>query len=361
MPEVDGCTLFERIRAIRECSALPVFMLSSSAQGGESARCRQIGIAAYLTKPVRPSELLDAICGALVTSEQALPPAPAARGSVPEERPGMKILLAEDNATNRVLATRLLEKHGHTIVTAENGRQAIDILERQKFDAVLMDLQMPEMDGLEAIHAIREKEKTKGGHLPIIALTAHAMKGDRERCLAAGADDYITKPIRTRELFAALERVVKTSRTPDGEHLTPDARAAATTNEIAPRPAKANDAGASDEILDVDGALGRMAGDRELLEEVARLFEEEGAKMLDALRQAVAAQDVPLLLRLAHTIKGSSANISALAVARAAEEIENLLRSGSLKELSGPIERLAIELDRLHTEIDLQFRKVTQN
>jgi HPt (histidine-containing phosphotransfer) domain-containing protein len=125
--------------------------------------------------------------------------------------------------------------------------------------------------------------------------------------------------------------------------------------------ATANLANASEEILDVDGALGRMAGDRELLEEVARLFEEEGAKMLDALRQAVAAQDVPLLLRLAHTIKGSSANIGALAVARAAEEIENQLRSDSPKGLSGPIERLAIELDRLHTEIDLQFRKVTQN
>ena len=360
MPNIDGCALFERIRAIRECGALPVFMLSSSAQEGESARCRQIGIAAYLTKPVRPSELLDAICGVLVPSEQPLPLAPAVRRSVPDQRLGMKILLAEDNATNRVLATRLLEKQGHTIVLAENGRQAIEILERQKVDAVLMDLQMPEMDGLEAIHAIREKEKAKGGHLPIIALTAHAMKGDRERCLAAGADDYVTKPIRTQELLAALERVVKTSRTQDGERLAPDARPAATAREITPRPAKRNGANASEEILDVDGSLGRMGGDRELLEEVARLFEEEAVKMLDALRQALAAQDVPLLLRLAHTIKGSSANIGAIAVTHAAEEIENQLRSGSLKGLSGPIERLAIELDRLRTEIDLQLRKVTQ-
>jgi two-component system, sensor histidine kinase and response regulator len=361
MPDVDGCALFERIRAIRECNALPVFMLSSSAQGGESAHCRQMGVSAYLTKPVRPSELLDAICGALVTSEQALPLAPAEQPSVSQQRPGMNILLAEDNATNRVLATRLLEKHGHTIALAENGRQAIEVLERQKVDAVLMDLQMPEMDGLEAIHAIRDKEKTAGGHLPIIALTAHAMKGDRERCLAAGADDYITKPIRIQELLAALERVVKTSRAPDGERLTSDARPAAAAREITPRPAKTNGANASEEILDVDGALGRMAGDRELLEDVARLFEEEGVKMLDALRQALAAQDVPLLSRLAHTIKGSSSNIGALAVTHAAEEIEEQLRSGSLEGLSGPIERLAIELGRLRTEIDLLFRKVTQS
>jgi PAS domain S-box-containing protein len=361
MPNVDGCTLFEKIRSIREYSALPVFMLSSSAQGGESARCRQMGVSAYLTKPVRPSELLDAICGALVTSEQALPLAPAARRSVPEQRLGMKILLAEDNATNRVLATRLLEKHGHTIVLAENGRQAIEVLERQKVDAVLMDLQMPEMDGIEAIHAIREKEETRGGHLPIIALTAHAMKGDRERCLAAGADDYITKPIRTQELLAALKRVVETSRAPSGEYLTSDARLAVPIHEITPRHVKTNRTNASEEVLDVDAALGRMAGDRELLEDVARLFEEEGAKMLGGLHQALAAQDVPLLSRLAHTIKGSSSNIGALAVSHAAEEIEKQLRSGSLEGLSGPIERLAIELERLRTEIELLFRKVTQS
>jgi CheY-like chemotaxis protein/HPt (histidine-containing phosphotransfer) domain-containing protein len=361
MPDVDGFMLFERIRAIHEFSTLPVFVLSSSAQGGEGARCRQIGIAAYLTKPVRPSELLDAICNVLATSDRALPPSPSAQRSIPEERSGMTILLAEDNATNRVLATRLLEKHGHTIVLAENGRQAIEILDRQKVDAVLMDLQMPEMDGIEAIHAIREKEKTAGGHLPIIALTAHAMKGDRERCLNAGADDYVTKPIRTQELFAALERVMEPSRAPDREHLTPDAQPAVATHETTPVIVETNSTNASEEILDVDGALGRMAGDRDLLEEVARLFEEEGVKMLDGIRQAWAAQDVPLLVRLAHTVKGSSANIGALAVTHAAEEIENQLRSGSLEGLSGPIERLTVEMDRLRAEIDLLFRKVTQS
>ncbi len=119
----------------------------------------------------------------------------------------MKVLLAEDNAVNRTLAIRLLEKHGHTVVVVENGRQALEVLERETVDLVLMDVQMPEMDGLEATAAIREKEKKTGNHLPIIALTAHAMKGDREKCLAAGTDDYLTKPIRTADLFAAIDRL----------------------------------------------------------------------------------------------------------------------------------------------------------
>jgi len=360
MPDVDGFTLFQRIRASREFTAPPVFLLSSSAQGGEGARCRQIGIAAYLTKPVRPSELLDAICSALASSDRALPLSPVAPRPILKERPGMKILLAEDNATNRVLATRLLEKHGHTIVVAENGRQAIEILERQKVDAVLMDLQMPEMDGIEAIHAIREKEKTATGHIPIIALTAHAMKGDRERCLEAGADDYVTKPIRAPELLTALERVMETPGGRAVAKLPPDAPSSVANHEASPLPAEAHNPNAPEEILDVVGALGRMAGDRELLEEVARLFEEECGKMLYEIRQAWTAQDVPLLLRLTHTVKGSSANIGALAVTHAAEEIEKQLRSGSLNGLGSPVDRLAIELDRLRTEIDLLFPKVTQ-
>ncbi len=134
----------------------------------------------------------------------------------------MKVLLAEDNAVNRTLATRLLQKHGHTVVVVENGRQALDALERETVDLVLMDVQMPEMDGLEATAAIREKEKKTGHHLPIIALTAHAMKGDREKCLAAGTDDYLTKPIRTADLFAAVERLrnTKTNAAPEAPAIT---------------------------------------------------------------------------------------------------------------------------------------------
>ena len=359
MPDVDGFALFDRIRAIREFSALPVFMLSSSAQGGESVRCRQIGIAAYLTKPVRPSELLDAILSALATADRTHALSPTARRPVRAGRTGMKILLAEDNATNRILATRLLEKHGHTIVVAENGRQAIEIFERQKVDVALMDLQMPEMDGLEAIHAIREKERTAGGHLPIIALTAHAMKGDRERCLEAGADEYVTKPIRTQELFAALERVRKASDTRPAETLPPGAEPSTAPHEITSATANVDDENVSEEILDVHGALRRMQGDRELLEEVSRLFLEECPKLLDGIRQALAARDARLLERFAHTVKGSAANIEARAVSRVAAEIARRARSGNLEQVHGPIERLATEMGRLRTEIDSLFRKVT--
>jgi CheY-like chemotaxis protein/HPt (histidine-containing phosphotransfer) domain-containing protein len=358
MPEVDGFALFERIRAIPEFSALPVLLLSSSAQGGEGERCRQLGISSYLTKPVKPSELFDAILSALAISGRTQPSSPTEPRSLPEGRKGMKILLAEDNPTNRILATRLLEKHGHTIVVAENGRQAIEILERQTVDAVLMDLQMPEMDGLEAIRAIREKEKAAGGHLPIIALTARAMNGDRERCLEAGADDYVTKPIRTPELLAALDRVGCASNARGVETLPSDAEPAASSETIC-RTTEKNAANTSEQILDVNEALQRMEGNRELLEEVTRLFQEECPKSLDGIRQAWAAHDAQLLERLAHTVKGSSANIGARAISEVAEEIETQVRSGNLERTASQIERLAAEMDRLRIEIDSQFPKVT--
>ena len=179
-------------------------MLSSSAQRGELALSKQLGVGAYLIKPVQSSELFDAIASLVCT------PATATAGSAPlSEAKGkaMRVLLAEDNAINRKLATRLLEKHGYTVIETENGRAALDALERERVDLVLMDVQMPVMDGFEAIRIIRTSEQGTDGHLPIIALTAHAMKGDRERCLAAGADDYLTKPIRTAALLDALERL----------------------------------------------------------------------------------------------------------------------------------------------------------
>ena len=184
----------------------PDLLLSSSVGQGEAARCRQLGVASWLTKPVQPSELLDAILAALSKPTETPQPSPAPLDTALDETPRMKVLLAEDNAVNRKLATTLLEKRGHIVVVTENGQEALDALERENVDLVLMDVQMPVMDGFEAIHAIRAKERSTGAHLPIIAVTAHAMKGDRERCLEAGADDYVTKPIRLAELLAAMNR-----------------------------------------------------------------------------------------------------------------------------------------------------------
>jgi two-component system, sensor histidine kinase and response regulator len=207
MPEMDGFALAECIKRNPEWGAATIMMLSSAGQRGDAKRCRELGVAAYLTKPVRQAELLDAILTALGTSPtKEASPALVTRHSLRENSHHLRILLAEDNAVNQVLAVRLLEKRGHRVTVAGNGKEALATLEKDSFDLVLMDVQMPEMDGFEATAVIREKEKASGTHLPVIAMTAHAMAGDRERCLDAGMDDYIAKPIRPQELEELLKR-----------------------------------------------------------------------------------------------------------------------------------------------------------
>jgi signal transduction histidine kinase/DNA-binding response OmpR family regulator len=207
MPEMDGFAVAESIQRSPEGRAATIMMLSSAGQPGDAKRCRELGIASYLTKPVQQAELLEAILTALGASPvRNSSPALVTRYSLRENSHHLRILLVEDNAVNRVLAVRLMEKYGHKVTVAGNGKEALAALERSSFDAVLMDVQMPEMDGFEATAAIREKEKTSGNHLPIIAMTAHAMVGDRKRCLEAGMDDDIAKPIRPEELTELLGR-----------------------------------------------------------------------------------------------------------------------------------------------------------
>jgi signal transduction histidine kinase/DNA-binding response OmpR family regulator len=207
MPEMDGFAFAEVVRRNPGWNGATIMMLSSAGQRGDARRCRELGVAAYLTKPVRQGELLDAILTALGTkpSPQAAPVL-VTRHSLRENSAHLRILLVEDNSVNQVFALRLLEKAGHTVALAGNGREALAVLEKQSCDLVLMDVQMPEMDGFEATAAIRAKEQGTRNHLRIIAMTAHAMVGDKERCLEAGMDDYISKPIRREELAELLKR-----------------------------------------------------------------------------------------------------------------------------------------------------------
>jgi PAS domain S-box-containing protein len=211
MPKMDGFTLVEHIRHNPELATSTIMMLTSAGHRGDAARCLELGVAAYLLKPIRQSELREAITRILGAREQ--------EGAIPlitrfslhdahDPSACLRVLLAEDNAVNQRLAVRLLEKRGHRVAVAANGREALDALEKGEFDLVFMDVQMPEMDGLEATATIREKEKSSGLHQPIIALTAHAMKGDREKCLAAGMDGYLTKPIRPQDLEGILDEYV---------------------------------------------------------------------------------------------------------------------------------------------------------
>ena len=209
MPKMDGFALVERIRRRPELSTATIMMLTSAGHRGDAERCQKLGVSAYLLKPIRQSELREAIARVLGAREQEGKIPLITRFSLGDARDGsdsLRVLVAEDNPVNQRLIVRLLEKRGHRVVLADNGRQALAALEKESFDLVLMDVQMPEMDGFEATSKIRMREKSIGSHQTIIALTAHAMKGDREECLARGMDGYLTKPIRPQELDEVLAR-----------------------------------------------------------------------------------------------------------------------------------------------------------
>jgi len=209
MPGMDGFEAAERILNNPSLGKPMIMMLSSMGQPGDAARCRELGVTAYLTKPLRQFELKEALLSAVSSnSRQGAPVTLVTRHALRESRQNLKVLLAEDNAVNRALAARLLEKRGHTVVPVGNGREALEAVEKQSYDLILMDVQMPEMDGFEATAAIRALESGTGRRIPIVAMTAHALKGDRERCLAAGMDDYISKPIRAQELLDVIQVVV---------------------------------------------------------------------------------------------------------------------------------------------------------
>jgi two-component system, sensor histidine kinase and response regulator len=334
MPEMDGFMLAEAIRRNPAWGASTVMMLSSAGQRGDAMRCREIGVAAYLTKPVQQSELLDAIVTALGTrARNEASPALVTRHSLRESRHHMHILVVEDNAVNQLVARRLLEKFGHQVTVAADGKKALEAIEQKNFDLVFMDIQMPEMNGLQATQAIREAEMTVGRHLPIFAMTAHAMKGDEEKCLAAGMDGYLAKPIRTEALLEVLDQVGKRV-------------AAAETGGEAP----ASDSAKG--VIDLDAAMERLEGDRELFEELTALFRAECPKMIDVVRHAAASGDTANLEHEAHALKGSAANLGATGVSSAAYELEKAARSGDVSRAGELVRNLEGEVSRLFSELE---------
>ncbi len=315
MPEMDG---LETVAIIRENAAfaqVPVLLLSSADRAGYSARSRSLGIAHSLLKPVKQSDLLEAI-GAAVA---AVPPQETRSGEVPQDESveSRRILLAEDGAINQQVAVRLLEERGHSVVVVNNGRAAVEQVAAQSFDVVLMDVQMPEMDGLEATAAIRRAEAQTGGHVPIIAMTAHAMKGDRDRFLAAGMDGYVAKPVRPRELYAAVEG------------------------------AEAELLASADLPFAWDVALERVGGDEDLLRELAEMFFAECPKLMQQIREHIDAADGPELRRAAHTLKGSAGVFGAEEVAEAAHRLEEIGREAAFADAEEALALLEDEVTRL--------------
>ena len=333
MPGMDRFALVERIRRDPTLAGATIMMLTAGGQRGDAARCRQLGVAAYLTKPIRQSELREAIltvfgAKSAPTQDRSL----ITRHLLHEWRRKLCVLLVEDNAVNQRLAIRLLEKRGYSVVLAVHGREALNLLEKagfKGFDLVLMDVQMPEMDGLEATAAIREREKATGAHLPIIAMTARAMKGDRERCLAAGMDGYVAKPIQVEDLLDAIENLGAAPSL--GEEPT-------AKTEV-------------DQSLDTKKALERVGGDTELLKEIVPLFLKELPQLLTNLREAVASGDAKALEGAAHTLKGVVGNIGAQPPFEVALKLEMMGREANLAEAAPAYRRLENELNRLKSAI----------
>jgi CheY-like chemotaxis protein len=216
MPEMDGFACAERVKGDPRFQGAIIMMVTSGSQRGDASRCRALRIAAFLVKPIVEAELLAAISTALGQGAEAAeqPSALVTPHSLREGPRCLRLLLAEDNPVNQVVAVRLLQKSGHNVTLVSNGREALRRLETEDFDLVLMDVQMPEMDGFDTARAIRAKEEATGQHVPIIAMTAHAMKGDRERCLQAGMDGYVAKPIRLAELSQAIAQLVRHADSP---------------------------------------------------------------------------------------------------------------------------------------------------
>jgi len=296
---------------LKDVTTGAIVMLTSSGRRGDANRCRSLGIAAYLTKPISDEELQAAMLAGLEAKASGGTPSPPliTRHSLREGRPSLRVLLVEDNQINQDLARRLLEKRGHSVVVASDGEEGLATLKNQPFDVVLTDVQMPRMDGITLTAHIRSEERQSGGHLPIVGMTAHAMKGDRESCLEAGMDDYVSKPVQPKDLFKAVEA---------WEPATPTLESGSEPRRVAA------------EAMDRDAARERLGDDTVLLAEMAGLFLDEAPRLLSEIRCAVARQDGKALERAANSLKGSVANFAAPAAMEAAATLARMGRQGQL-------------------------------
>ena len=326
MPDLDGYALAQLIQAEPLLAATPLLMLTSADQSLDSSSCQAIGIAMSLTKPVGQSDLWQAVL--MVLRPQIAPAAKPVAPSPPRPKSQrqLRILLAEDNLVNQKLAVRLLEKWGHVVRVASTGQEALEALHRQSFDVILMDVQMPDMGGLEATVAIRQREQTTLRHIPIIAMTAHAMQSDRERCLAAGMDDYVVKPFQPQNLFETIERVVAATR-PVGEQ------------QHAPCP--------TDIVFDAAATLARLEGDMALLQDMVSAFLTDWPHTHVLLQQAIATRDATALGQLTHTLTGAVGSLGAWGAMAAAQRLEQVGDCSDFSQVITAYTELEAEMARL--------------
>jgi CheY-like chemotaxis protein len=313
MPGTDGFTLVENLQKSGALDSA-VIMLTPHAQTGGDARCRRAGVAAHLSKPVKASELFDAL-QSILSGRCPLEEPPCAVDESPRPVQVLRILLAEDSPVNQAVAVRMLERRGHHVTIANNGVEALATYQQATFDIVLMDVQMPAMDGYETTAAIRLLEASQGGRVPIIAMTAHAMAGDRDRCLAAGMDGYVSKPVRADALFDAIEQVRSGQSPADAvEALHVFSNGDAVAASLAPEAP----------TIDWEAAVELLGGDRALAFDVARVFLQEYPKFLAEIHESTASRQPKDLKRAAHTLKGAVSHFAARTAYEAAFRLERL-------------------------------------
>jgi CheY-like chemotaxis protein/HPt (histidine-containing phosphotransfer) domain-containing protein len=314
MPGMDGFAMAEKIRRDDTLPEMNIMMLSSGDVSAAAERCRQVGIATYLIKPLRQSELFDTLMETF-NRDPVPEEAPPGPDDSPHQSRNARILLAEDNRVNQILARTLLQKRGWTVLTVTSGEEAVSAWRQGEIDLILMDVQMPEMDGLQATRLICEEEKNRGRHIPIIGLTAHAMKGDREVCLEAGMDDYVPKPLRAEVLYAAVERWL-----PKEEDFP---------------------------AVDLDRSLLAIGGDTALLADLAAEFVRDCPNAGNELRSALAAKDLRKLERTAHSLKSVVGIFRAQKALELLQKLEGAAKNGMLKGAEELLPQVLAELERV--------------
>jgi len=343
MPEMSGFELAEKIRADPRFKDLVMVAFTAAGRPGDGARCEELGISSYLLKPLAPAELRDALLLTLEKGQDAKDRGElVTRHSLREARLSLNVLLAEDNRVNQQLAIHMLERFGHKMKLAATGKEVVALWEQEDFDVILMDIQMPEMDGIEATAQIRALEAESGTFTPIVAMTAHAMVGDRERFLEAGMDDYISKPISRDRLREVLRGIGRTAPEPP----------AVPVDLVA-------DAGMEEEAYDREVLMERVESDTELIKMLVDVFESDRPKLLGDIETALEDDDAEALERAAHTIKGALGVFGAEPARARAERLEFIGREGAVgdgksqyPELKQAVLGLEVELKKLVEELD---------
>ncbi|MGZ9222294.1 MAG: response regulator, partial [Anaerolineales bacterium] len=367
MPGMDGEQTARAIKSDPSAKETKIIILTSMGQRGDANRLEALGCSGYLLKPVRQQMLFDAVV-AVLGREGERSPGLITRHTLSEQRKlGLRILLAEDNAINQKLAVVLLQKAGYSVDAVDTGAQALEKVQTNQYSAILMDVQMPEMDGLEATQQIRELEKNTGQHIPIIAMTAHAMQGDRERCLDAGMDDYVTKPLEPKVLFSALDRWAQVPDLPKEaigslqDYSSPESpfsvgmddglfgeETSSTTRETVKAVPVFQTIPTTETLpINLEAALGHFDGHEDFMRELLKEYKEQLSERIIEIRAAIEDSDANRLALLAHNLKGVSLNFSADPLSHVALTLEEISRRQDLTNAPVLMTQLELEAQRV--------------